>query len=191
MSPPIPKDKREWLIFCAGPILFLVLLGMVFFGKSGCDAYAEGSSQSLCEIEREALLIDLKTVEEHASGMKTLKDTEIADLKKELKEREAFWQETYEGVRQEKSGEWCWNELKDLEYDLEGEKKMCIWRMKSAGHLRFRTDNAIRKCDTCIKQHGIKKPKIPNEKPADWKKSNDWAQGITEFTEAEIEKIND
>ncbi len=94
-------------------------------------------------------------------------------------------------MREERAGEWCWNELKDCEYDLVSEKKMCVWRMKSAGHLRFRTENAVKRCDTCIVQKGIAKPKIPKDRPTGWEADPDWAEEVAEFTEAEIEKLKD
>lgn len=190
MSPPIPRTKRElWIALSFFAVAIFLALGFGLFDIS-CEAYAD-SVRSTCEIERDALRSDIEASSSQHTKTIARKDKTIADLNKRMKEREAFWEETYEDVRAEVSGEWCWEKKKDLEYELEMEKKDCIWRMKSAGHLRYRASGAIKKCDTCIKKNGIKKPKWSKQRPEDWESDPNWVQDIQGWTDAEIAKLND
>jgi len=193
MGPPVPKTPKGWALFAAtvGLMALLCVLSGFAAGK-GCDADAAAKAETLCDMELASAYTDAENLEWLLEAWENDHEGELAECKMDRKEREAFWTEKLEETRAEVAGEWCWNELKDCEYTLEGEKKDCLFSMKAAGHLRYRSSGAITKCDTCIKQNGIKKPyDHPKERPDDWKKSGDWAEGIELFTEAEVDKISE
>ena len=188
----MPRTSKGWAVASAsaGFVALLCVLSGYAAGR-GCNAYAAKEGVTICEIELAAAYTDVENLEWLLEAWENEHEGDLAECKMELKEREAFWTDRLEEVREEKSGEWCWNQLKDREYELEGQKKYCTWMMKSAGHIRFRGENAIKKCDMCIQKNGIKKPKIPKDRPEDWEQDLDWYVETAKFTEAEIDKLGE
>jgi hypothetical protein len=115
--------KAKWMAVGAASLLLASVLAVVAMSRS-----ASGDAPTALESCRTSLEDEGKL----RKGLLARKDEEIARLKKQMDDREAFWEKVMEEKEAEKAGAWCWENYVACETLLERADKDCTFNMRMA-----------------------------------------------------------
>lgn len=138
--------------------ILLVIVSVLSIALYAWLSGREARAGSAAHIMLEACQADLSMEEANRIRYQQRLKTERTAHRLELIDREETWRGIYDDVKAEKAGAWCWEALKDAEAQVEGEQRMCLWRLKSARVIKYKTDKAVGRLDKAIKAAGIDPP---------------------------------